>query len=74
MNKKSLKLQEVTGLSINQIAKKLNCTVQNINKQIKEDSMVSTRVALKLEQATGVNHQFFLYPYPLCLQFAVKVK
>jgi hypothetical protein len=74
MNKKSLKLQEVTGLTIPQIAKLADYTSQNVNLFLKDESTPTMKFALKLEQATGVNHQFFLYPYPLCLQFAVKVK
>jgi plasmid maintenance system antidote protein VapI len=74
MNKKSLKLQEITGLTIPQIAKLSDYTPHNIRKYVNDHSMASTKFALKLEQTTGVNHQFFLYTYPLCLQFAVKVK
>jgi plasmid maintenance system antidote protein VapI len=74
MNKKSLKLQEITGLTIPQIAKIADYTSQNVNLFLKDESTPTMKFALKLEQATGVNHQFFLYPYPLCLQFAVKVK
>jgi hypothetical protein len=37
-----------------------------------KDEGCSMKNAMKLEKATGISHQFFLYPLPTALQFLPK--
>jgi hypothetical protein len=73
INPKAVKLSELTQKPITQIAEELGMTRQYLSSAL-QAPVPTIKFALKMEDATGVNHQFFLYAYPLCLQFATKVK
>jgi hypothetical protein len=72
-NPKAIKLSELTQKSIAEIALEAGMTRQNLSQHLALP-VPSLKFALKMEDCTGINHQFFLYAYPLCLQFATKVK
>lgn len=70
---KLVKLSELTQKSIAEIAHEAGMQRQNLGQQLKSPCP-TLKFSLRMQEVTGVNHQFFLYPYPLCLQFATKVK
>ena len=63
------KIRQHTGLTVLQIAQKLNESKTNIYNNLRDDKCCKMNVALNLESATGISHQFFLYPVPTALQF-----
>jgi hypothetical protein len=60
MKKTRFKLRRIEdlGLSVSEIALKMGVSIQIM------------KVALKLQDATGISHQFFMYPVPTALQFS----
>lgn len=74
MNLKTLKLLELTGTTLKAISADAGITRATLYNNLRDDAVPTLRFALKLEATTGINHQFFLYQAPLCMQFAHKVK
>ena len=66
------RVKEITGMSISQIAEKMGKTRQRLYRYIKDDQGCSMKMAMQLEQATGISHQFFLYPYAVGSNFLPK--
>lgn len=72
VNLKLNRVKEATGLTIVQIAEKMNVKSRiQVYQMIKEEGC-SMKNAMRLERATGISHQFFLYPLPTALQFLPK--
>jgi hypothetical protein len=42
---------------------------QALHHHIKDENTCKLSNALKLEEITGIKHQFFLYPMPIAAQF-----
>ena len=74
MTKTKFKMRRIEelGLSISEIALKMGVTRQMIYRHLEDQNTCTMKVALKLQDATGISHQFFLYDQPLCFQFANK--
>jgi plasmid maintenance system antidote protein VapI len=75
MSKVSFKVnrvREITGMSIPKIAEKMGKTRQQVYLYFKDDQGCSMKMAMQLEQATGISHQFFLYPYAVGSSFLPK--
>jgi plasmid maintenance system antidote protein VapI len=66
------RVREITGMSILQIAEKMGKSRQQIYNLLKDDQGCSMKMAMQLEQATGISHQFFLYPYAVGSSFLPK--
>jgi plasmid maintenance system antidote protein VapI len=47
-------------------------TRQQVYLYFKDDQGCSMKMAMQLEQATGISHQFFLYPYAVGCGFLPK--
>jgi plasmid maintenance system antidote protein VapI len=41
-----------------------------IYRHLEDQNTCTMKVALKLQDATGISHQFFMYPVPTALQFS----
>jgi hypothetical protein len=72
VNLKLNRVKEITGLTIVQIAEKMNVKSRVQVYMCIKDEGCSMKNAMKLEKATGISHQFFLYPLPTALQFLPK--
>jgi len=72
MKKTRFKLRRIEdlGLSISEIALKMGVTRQMIYRHLEDQNTCTMKVALKLQDATGISHQFFMYPVPTALQFS----
>jgi len=72
VNFKVNRVKEITGMSIPQLAKKMGKHNQFVYLILKDDQGCSMKMAMQLEQATGISHQFFLYPYSVGASFLPK--
>jgi|LauGreDrversion4_2_1035121.scaffolds.fasta_scaffold818261_2 plasmid maintenance system antidote protein VapI len=63
------KIRQHTGLTVLQIAQRLNESKANVYNNLRDHKCCKMNVALNLESATGISHQFFLYAVPTALQF-----
>lgn len=72
MTKTKFKMRRIEelGLSISEIALKMGVTRQMIYRHLEDQNTCTMKVALKLQDATGISHQFFMYPVPTALQFS----
>jgi plasmid maintenance system antidote protein VapI len=48
----------------------MGVTRQMIYRHLEDQNTCTMKVALKLQDATGISHQFFMYPVPTALQFS----
>lgn len=58
-----------SGKSISQIATDAGISRVRIYQLMTEEGTAPMKMAQKLEKATGISHQYFLYPAPICYQF-----
>jgi|GWRWMinimDraft_13_1066021.scaffolds.fasta_scaffold03323_2 predicted DNA-binding protein YlxM (UPF0122 family) len=68
-NIKSLTIRLRCQLTLADIAKLMGISRQALHHHIKDENTCKLSNALKLEEITGIKHQFFLYPMPIAAQF-----
>lgn len=68
-NIKYLMIRLKCNITLPDIARLMGISRQALYRHLKDDNSCKLPTALKLEEITGIKHQFFLYPTPIALQF-----
>lgn len=68
-NKKSMALRTAKSQSLTEMSQVLGVSVQVLSARLKDHAVCKYSIAVEMQAKLGISHQFFMYPYPTCMQF-----